>query len=471
MADSDLDYDRVMAILEASSGSEFSGFSSDDVLSSDDDLAPDNWQHLAHGTDDSAPRCVLPAGHRLPRDFDTDTAGPLDYFQLLIPMDIYDHIARETNSYAALIQQEKGETDQMWTTTSGPEIRAFVGLNIMMGASPRHGYDDYWRDNDFVGSQGFKNTMTLNRYEKLAQYLHVNSVAAREPHDAPTYHPINKVKPLHTVTQQTLLGSFTNTPRKFPSTRQCRRDRTPIQQQHGLGYRVVHDLTRDIVGLNHHVYHDRFFTGVQLANDLLEEDIYTCGTVNSNRKDIPNQLRQKKLVIKRQIPQRGDSVSYQKGSLSMIPQPKAISDYNQYMNGVDLHDQMRKKYACGRPSKKYWKYILWFILNCARVNAYILFKESSTRVLRRKRYTHYDFVVELAESLIGNFCGRKRLCIREILVPFDVNDNQMPHVHVRMDGLRRRCKICYSKGIRKEVVKGCAVCNIHMCEQCFLDKH
>lgn len=58
----------------------------------------------------------------------------------------------------------------------------------------------------------------------------------------------------------------------------------------------------------------------------------------------------------------------------MVPQPKAIADYNQFMNGVDLHDQLRKKYACGRPSKKYWKYILWFILDCCRVNAYLLYE-------------------------------------------------------------------------------------------------
>lgn len=81
------------------------------------------------------------------------------------------------------------------------------------------------------------------------------------------------------------------------------------------------------------------------------------------------------------------------------------------------------------------------------------------------------FITELGESLIGNFCGRKRLCVREILSPVDVNDNQMPHVHVRMEGLRRRCKHCYVRGVKKEVVKGCAVCNIHMCSQCFLEKH
>lgn len=549
MADYDSDYERVLDIIDASSGSEFSGFSSEETdISSDDDSVSEDWENAPEndGTDDRTPRCVLPAGPKLPRDFDVKSAGALDYFTLFVPMDVYDHIARETNSYAELVQREKGEMDDRWTDTSGPEIRAFIGLNILMGASPRHSYEDYWRDNDFLGSPGFKNTMTYNRYEKLSQYIHVNTAAARERRDDPNYHPVNKVKPLYDVTNQNfrrycqhsteisideamkgykgrseLRQYMPDKPEKFGIKFWARcdgrtsymsmyqlytgkRDRTPIQLQHGLGYRVVHDLTRDLGGLNHHVYHDRFFTGVTLATDLLLEDIYTCGTLNPNRKEIPPQLRQKKAIIKREIPQRGDSVAFKKDGLSvtawndnnvvlvlhnnsssdpvrcerqvgrnrqMIPQPKAIADYNRFMNGVDLHDQMRKKYSCGRASKKYWKYLMWFIIDCARTNAYIIFREASERTLRRKRFTQLDFVTELGESLIGNFCGRKRLCVREILSPLDVNDNQMPHVHVRMEGLRRRCKHCYARSVRKEVVKGCAVCNIHMCSQCFLEKH
>ena len=123
------------------------------------------------------------------------------------------------------------------------------------------------------------------------------------------------------------------------------------------------------------------------------------------------------------------------------------------------------------PAKKYWKYLMWFIIDCAHVNAYIMFRETSRRTLRRKRFTHIDFVLELGEALIGNFCGRKRLCIREVLAPLDVNENQMPHVHIRLEGGRRRCKPCHGRRVRKEVVKGCAVCNIHMCAECFQEKH
>lgn len=150
----------------------------------------------------------------------------------------------------------------------------------------------------------------------------------------------------------------------------------------------------------------------------------------------------------------------------MIPQPKAIADYNRFMNGVDLHDQMRKKYSCGRASKKYWKYLMWFIIDCARTNAYIIFREDSPKEAVHSVTSLRNLVNLSLETSVD-----ERDCVREILSPLDVNDNKMPHVHVRMEGLRRRCKHCYARGVKKEVVKGCAVCNIHMCSQCFLEKH
>ena len=60
----------------------------------------------------------------------------------------------------------------------------------------------------------------------------------------------------------------------------------------------------------------------------------------------------------------------------MFAQPKTISDYNYFMNRVDLHDDLRKRYACGRPSTKYWHYLLRFIVDCCCVNAYFMYKES-----------------------------------------------------------------------------------------------
>jgi len=57
-----------------------------------------------------------------------------------------------------------------------------------------------------------------------------------------------------------------------------------------LGARIVKDLTRELVGKNHHVYFDNFFTGVDLLISLKEDKIFACGTVRSNRTGLPKSV-------------------------------------------------------------------------------------------------------------------------------------------------------------------------------------
>ena len=94
--------------------------------------------------------------------------------------------------------------------------------------------------------------------------------------------------------------------------------------------------------------------------------------------------------------------------LNMI-QLHCATVYNQKMNGVDRHHQLRMTYSLGRDGEKSWKYIFWFVMNCSIVNAFIIFSNSSRRQnAKKKRFTHLDFRIELAHELIAGFCGRKR---------------------------------------------------------------
>lgn len=58
-----------------------------------------------------------------------------------------------------------------------------------------------------------------------------------------------------------------------------------------LGQRVVKELTEHIQKKNHHVFFDNFFTSEQLLQDLLEKDIYSCGTARKDRKGFPELLK------------------------------------------------------------------------------------------------------------------------------------------------------------------------------------
>ena len=124
-----------------------------------------------------------PSGPDLPPGFDTATAPPLYYFELLFQTEIVNH----TDNYAVFKRDEirtKNNdpecADPRWSDTSVSEMRALFGINILMGISTLPQYHLYWHKDKFIGNAGVKNTMTLKRYEKLLQYLHVSG-RATEP--------------------------------------------------------------------------------------------------------------------------------------------------------------------------------------------------------------------------------------------------------------------------------------------------
>ena len=71
----------------------------------------------------------------------------------------------------------------------------------------------------------------------------------------------------------------------------------------GLGGNVVIRLTRDLVGKNYHLYMDNFFSSVSLYKSLLLDKIYSTGTLRSNRRYFPPEL---KPLVKKGMARKGD---------------------------------------------------------------------------------------------------------------------------------------------------------------------
>jgi hypothetical protein len=66
--------------------------------------------------------------------------------------------------------------------------------------------------------------------------------------------------------------------------------------EHGLGARVVRELTADFQGVWHRVYFDNFFTSKGLLCDLESVGIYGCGTARKDRKQFPQALKNPSLA-------------------------------------------------------------------------------------------------------------------------------------------------------------------------------
>jgi hypothetical protein len=206
---------------------------------------------------------------------------------------------------------------------------------------------------------------------------------------------------------------------------------------------------------NRHLYYDNFFSSVPLSKDLLRNKTYSCGTVRINRKGLPPRMRKKvpkmahgtSLKFQEIVPGANgnaptkanlmalvwqdkkqvtvlstncgpaDGVAQRKGPNGRgtveIARPSIIELYNLYMGGVDLADQYRAYYLVGREGKKFWRYLIWYLVNTSIVNAWLLYRNTLVRPLSKEDSKleitcHLKFRLEVIRSLLSNFTARRR---------------------------------------------------------------
>ena len=270
--------------------------------------------------------------------------------------------------------------------------------------------------------------------------------------------------------------------------------------EHGLGGRVITDLTRAIQGHFHIVNCDNYFSSPALFTSLLTDNIYARGTVRADRRDFPSRL-----LRNQDLRQQGDMVRAQKGDLlavkwrdkrivnfistaeqatsvvevtrrhrdgtqHQVQAPEVVREYNNNMNGVDHADQMRTEYPTYRKSKKWWHYIFWFLIDVCVCNAFVLMKESPNHQVQSRRgnnkpRTLLSFKKALARQLIGGYrCARKRS------MPANVDPEGVQHWPEKAK--RGRCKECRLSGRgRHESAVRCEACGVSLCVECFKPYH
>lgn len=270
----------------------------------------------------------------------------------------------------------------------------------------------------------------------------------------------------------------------------------------GLGESVVLSLCKSLKNTNCFVYFDNFFTSPTLIAKLLDNGIYGTGTVRANRKHMPTLKNDKQLTrgehdwlackgitatkwmdnksvtllsschdprVVQQIDRRV------KGSKDKVKVscPNLIHEYNQYMGGVDLSDQMKVSYQVDRRSKfRFYLRVFFDFLDVSVVNSNILYNKMDSAVAM----SSMDFRFSLARSMIGKFSNRKRAVPtsrpskRSKGESFEVVDH-LP----QFAATRARCAVCSLKKIENRTSVRCVSCNIPLCLQkernCFYMHH
>ena len=207
----------------------------------------------------------------------------------------------------------------------------------------------------------------------------------------------------------------------------------------GLCTRVVLDLMDGLHGSGHELYTDNYYTSPTLFLTLYNLGINACGTVRSNRRFFPKELitqctRHNRgfyeyrsngpllasvWIDKRTIyfvstlhpAEPAGTVKRRRvdGSQEDVSCPPLLVDYQKYMRGVDRGDQLSGYYNIGRRSKKWWKRVFSYLVECCILNSYVLeshVQAASHQVRGSGKRDFLAFRLDLARQLVGSYCSR-----------------------------------------------------------------
>ena len=270
----------------------------------------------------------------------------------------------------------------------------------------------------------------------------------------------------------------------------------------GLGYDVVMGLARPFLNRYHHIYFDNYFSSLKLASDLLDRGTYSCGTLRANRVGIPAVIKKPGRLA------RGESIKRQCGNilcvvwrdkrdvrliatnsqptdttvqrrdgraLKDVACPQSVVNYNKNMGGVDLSDQNRSYYDVGRQAKKYWKQLVWYLINLCTVNSYVIYQQTMAAA-HQPAMKHLLFRENLIDQLIGGFSSRKRAG-RTAATPIIEACHLPGHELVKAEK-KLSCKNCSQLGKKTpagryvQTTFKCNMCNVHLCKDgCLVEFH
>lgn len=244
-----------------------------------------------------------------------------------------------------------------------------------------------------------------------------------------------------------------------------------------------------ILSLHHYIPTD-------LCKRLLTCGIQSCGTVRINRVGIPKPFKDEKL-------KKGDVVSFQDGTLTgirwmdkrpvaalstihdasvttvsrrsrlapggieSISKPVMIVEYNKYMGGVDVADQLVTYYGFNHCSKKWWKRVFFHLLEVSLVNSYIIYSSSNPL----HKLTHLDYVIAVASGVLEKTGLQQEAS--------EAATSNQPMRLVGRDhfpepsGRKGDCVVCSSRRAhRKQSSYRCNTCRVSICiHPCFRKYH
>ena len=479
---------------------------------------------------------------------DTTAFDVVKFYELFFDKHITDKLVLETNIYANQLKSARTLSPHArlnkWVNTNSEEMKTFLGLVIAMGLVQQLTIGDYWSHDEVVSTPFFPAIMPRNRFLAIMSCLHLNNNSNQLPRDDANYDPIFKLRPVYDHLKSKFLATFTpgenlaldeatiawrgnlsfrvynpDKPTRFGikmyeicdsnngycSNFEMYMGKNRSISSKGATYDLVMRLMAPYLNKGYKLYTDNYYSSPILFSDLLEKKTGACGTLRTNRKGVPQKIREKSSLNK------GETICMNNGELQIIKwhdnrdvnmissihstsmaqtgkndrqtgeaiqKPLAVIDYNKNMGGVDRSDQMLQYQAFRRRTMKWWKKAFFHLLDLAVLNSYILYK-LNVRGGTAKVFTQREFRRKLVHSLTSHTTSPSR---RLHATGNEENMRRLSERHfpthipqtTKKEYPTRRCVVCCSSlkrghaATRKESRYQCVPCNVGLCvDPCF----
>ncbi|RVE52535.1 hypothetical protein evm_002929 [Chilo suppressalis] len=497
----------------------------DDEIDKDDD--DDDWDDISEelsNIDEFVGTSVI--------NVPIDDKTPSEIYKLFLTEDIIKKMVIETNNYAAQFIENnnlksKSRSNQ-WNSTNYDEMLRFLGVIMVMGLNKVPHINDYWSKKSLYRNEYICSVMKRDRFLLLLKFWHFS-----EDHIGSKTDKLHKIRDIFNM----LLERFNNilTPGKhvvidetmipWPGRLKFRQYIKNKTHKYGVklykictpegytydiliytgkgenGREIIHGqntvlkLVNKLKGHGRIVIAVNFYTSINLAEELLLNKTFLCGTIKPNRKGLPKTVTATKLkrgeicgkmnkkgvrvikwVDKRPVSMIStcknhdirikDTGQARRGTNENIKKPECILTYNDTKKGIDYSDQMSSYYTTlKRGLKWYRKVVMELIFGTAMVNAWIIFNMGKEKGMPKKEFT---------EAIIESFTGKPISAV--------INDKSRTNHTLEKDTKRRRCTGCYNKlrlrlssieaGKKvKKVPTLCRQCQKYLCLPCFNEEH
>jgi hypothetical protein len=248
-------------------------------------------------------------------------------------------------------------------------------------------------------------------------------------------------------------------------------------QKYGLAHTVVMKLLKmgNYIFKGYHVFMDKFFMTVPLAELLYKLSTYVTGTIRINRKFLPQAFQNKfevgekkyfwkvrfllLLFVKKKsrLPvlllsthskaEDTQSVCVRHGKQKHVIKPSIVQSYNDFMGGVDASDAMLYSYLDERRTVKYWKKVAFNIFSRMILNSYIIYKQNLSAECNMM--SKLDYTIKIVNALSKEWLEEKNSEVGILGTNNDENDTKLIR---KMPAKKKDCCVC-SKRTKNGPVK------------------